>query len=233
MIYRETIQKKIFMTQIIMMYDHSPRARHPGMWSHMNLRKNHYEQSSGGDGIAVEPFQILKYDAVKMLHSIWQYIWKTEQWPQDWERWTFIPISKKGNAKECSNDCTIAVISHASKVMFKLYKPGFKSTQTMNFLMFKLDLEKAEESEIKLSTSVETSKKQENTRNTSNSALLTLGFNCGFIPTSACGLSIGVLSWAYPGGVGSAPVRATCGGVTGVLAAPCTQGSWWLGRQEI
>ena len=76
--------------------------------------------ASGGDTIPVELFQILKDDAVKMLHSIYQQIWKTQQWPQDWKRSVFIPIPKKGNAKECSNYCTIALISHASKVMLKI-----------------------------------------------------------------------------------------------------------------
>ena len=68
----------------------------------------------------VEPFQLLKNDAVKVLHSICQQIWKTQQWPQDWKRSVFIPIPKKGNPKECSNHCTIALISHASKVMLKI-----------------------------------------------------------------------------------------------------------------
>ena len=77
-------------------------------------------KGSGGDGIPVELFQILKDDAVKVLHSTCQQIWKTQQWPQDWKMSTFIPIPKKGNAKECSNYCTIALISHASKVMLKI-----------------------------------------------------------------------------------------------------------------
>ena len=77
-------------------------------------------KASGGDGIPVELFQILKDDVVKVLHSICQQIWKTQQWPQDWKRSAFIPISKKGNAKECSNYCTVALISHASKVMLKI-----------------------------------------------------------------------------------------------------------------
>ena len=77
-------------------------------------------KASGGDGILVEPFQILKDDAVKVLHSICQPIWKTQQWPQNWKRPVFIPIPKKGNAKECSNYHTIALISHASKVMLKI-----------------------------------------------------------------------------------------------------------------
>ena len=72
-------------------------------------------KASEGDGIPVELFQILKDDAVKVLHSIRQQIWKTQQWPQDWKRSVFIPIPKKGNAKECSNYCTIALLSHASK----------------------------------------------------------------------------------------------------------------------
>ena len=76
-------------------------------------------KASGGDGIPVELFQILKNDAVKVLHSICQQIWKTQQWAQDWKRSVFIPIPKKGNAKECSNYCKIALISHASKVMPK------------------------------------------------------------------------------------------------------------------
>ena len=76
--------------------------------------------ASGGDGIPVELFQILKNDAVKVLHSICQQVRKTQQWPQDWKSSVFIPIPKKGNAKECSNYCTIALISHASKVMLKI-----------------------------------------------------------------------------------------------------------------
>ena len=79
-------------------------------------------KASGGDGIPAELFKILKDDAVKVLHSICQQIWKTQQWPQDWKRSVFIPIPKKGNAKECSNYCTTALISHASKVMLKILK---------------------------------------------------------------------------------------------------------------
>ena len=77
-------------------------------------------KASGGDGIPVELFQILKGEAVKLLHSICQQIWKTQQWPQDWKRSVFIPIPKKGNAKGCSNYCTTALISHTSKVMLKI-----------------------------------------------------------------------------------------------------------------
>ena len=77
-------------------------------------------KASGGDGIPVELFQILKNVAVKVLHSMCQKIWKTQQWPWDWKRLVFIPIPKKGNAKECSNYHTVALISHASKVMLKI-----------------------------------------------------------------------------------------------------------------
>ena len=77
-------------------------------------------KASGGDGISVELSQILKDDAVQVLHSLCQQIWKTQQWPQDWKTSVFIPIPKKGIAEECSNYCTIALISHASKVMLKV-----------------------------------------------------------------------------------------------------------------
>ena len=77
-------------------------------------------KASGGDGIPVELFQILKDDALKMLHSICQQIWKTQQWPQNWKRSVFTPIQKKGNSKQCSNYHTVALISQASKVMLKI-----------------------------------------------------------------------------------------------------------------
>ena len=85
-------------------------------------------KASGCDGIPVELFQILKYDAVKVLHSICQQIWKTQQWPQDRNRSVFIPIPKKGNSKECSNYRTIAFISQASQVMLKILQVGFSNT---------------------------------------------------------------------------------------------------------
>ena len=86
-------------------------------WTSWSITTN---KASGGDGTPVELFQILKDNSVKALHSICQQIWKTQQWPKDWKRSVFIPIPKKGNAKECSNYCTIALISHASKVMLKI-----------------------------------------------------------------------------------------------------------------
>ena len=90
------------------------------MWSQMGLRSINMNTAIGGDGIPVELFQILKDDAMKVLYSICQQIWKTQQWPQDWKRSVFIPIPKKGNGKECSNYCTIVLISNASKVMQKI-----------------------------------------------------------------------------------------------------------------
>ena len=99
------------------------------MQSQVGLRKHHYK-ASGGDGIPVELFQTLEDDAVKVLHLICQQVWKTQQWPQDWKRSIFIPIPKKGKAKECSNYCTIALISQSSKVMLKILQTRFQ--QYMN-----------------------------------------------------------------------------------------------------
>ena len=90
-------------------------------------------KTSGGDGIQVELFQILKDDAMKLLHSICQQIWKTQQWPQDWKRSVFIPIPKKGNPKECSNYHTIALISHARKVMFKILQARLQQYVNQEF----------------------------------------------------------------------------------------------------
>ena len=117
-------------------------------------------KASGSFGIPVEISQILKDDVVKVLHSVYQEIWKIWQWPQDWKRSVFITIPKKGSAKECSNYYTIALISHTSKVMLKIpHAMLFKSTRTVKFQMFKLVLEKAEEPEIKLPTSAGSWKK--------------------------------------------------------------------------
>ena len=92
-------------------------------WALGSITKN---KASGDDGVPAELFQILKDDAVKVLHSICQQIWKTQQWPQDWKKSTFIPLPKKRNAKECSNYHTIALISHASKVMLKILQARFQ-----------------------------------------------------------------------------------------------------------
>ena len=117
-------------------------------------------KASGGDGIPVEIFQILKDDAVKVLHSICQQIWKTQQWPQDWKRSVFIPIPKKGNAKECSNYHTIALISHASKVMLTIPQARLQQYMNRELPDVQLVLEKAEEPETKLPTSTGSWKKQ-------------------------------------------------------------------------
>ena len=132
-------------------------------------------KASGGDRIPVELFQILKDDAVKVLHLIGQQIWKTQQWPQDWKRSVFTLIPKKGNAKECSNYRTIELISHASKVMLKILQARLQQYVNRELLMSKLVLKKAEEPKIKLPTSAGSSKKQETSRKkTSISVLLTM-----------------------------------------------------------
>ena len=131
-------------------------------------------KASGGDRIPVELFQILKDDAMKVLHSICQQIWKTQQWPQDWKRSVFIPIPKKGNVKEGSNYHTIALISHASKVMLKILQAMLQQYVNHELPDVQAGFRKAEEPEIKLPTSTGSWKKQENSRNTSISALLTM-----------------------------------------------------------
>ena len=141
------------------------------MWALGSITTN---KASGGDGIPVELFQILKDDVVKVLHSICQQIWKTQQWPQDWKRSVFIPILKTGNAKECSNYHTIALISHASKVILKVLQVTFQQYVNLDFPDVQAGFRKDKEPEIKLPTSVESSKKQESSRKTSTSALLTM-----------------------------------------------------------
>ena len=118
-------------------------------------------KASGGDGIPVELFQILKDDAVKALQSICQQIWKTQQWPQDWKRSVFIPILKKGNAKECLNYHTIVLISHASKVMLKILQLRLQQYMNHELPDVQAGFRKGRETEIKLPTSSGSSKKQE------------------------------------------------------------------------
>ena len=130
--------------------------------------------ASGGNGIPVELFQILKDDAVEVLHSICQQIWKTQQWPQDWKRSVFIPIPKKGNAEECSNYHTIELISHSSKVMLKILQARLQQYVNCELPDVQAVLEKAEDPEIKLPRSAGSWKKQESSRKTSISALLTM-----------------------------------------------------------
>ena len=109
-----------------------------------------------------------------MLHSVCQQIWKTQQWPQAWKRSVFIPIPKKGNPKECSNYCTIALISHASKVMLKILQARLQQYMNRELPDVQAGFEKAEEPELKLPTSTGSSKKQEHSRKTSISSLLTM-----------------------------------------------------------
>ena len=140
-------------------------------WALGNITMN---KASGGDGIPAELFQILNDDAVTVLHSKCQQIWKTRQWTQVWKRSVFIPIPKKGNAREFSDYHTIALISHASKVMLKILQARLQQYVNCELQMCKLVLEKAEETEIKLPTSSRSLKKQESSRKTSISALLTM-----------------------------------------------------------
>ena len=119
-------------------------------WALGSITRN---KASGGNGIPAELFQILKDGAMKVLYSVCQQIWKTQQWPQDWKRLVFIPIPKKDNAKECSNYCTITLISHTSKVMLKILQARLQQYVNYNLQMFNLGLEKSEEPEIKLPTS--------------------------------------------------------------------------------
>ena len=133
------------MTQITMMV--SSLTKSQASWSAVKwaLGSITTNKASGGDGIPAELFKILKDNALKVLHSICQKIWKTQQWSQDWKRSVFIPIPKKGNAKECSKYHTITLISPASKVMLKILQTRLQQYVNQEFQMYKLDLEKAEE----------------------------------------------------------------------------------------
>ena len=140
-------------------------------------------KASGCDGIPVELFQILKDDAVKVLHSTWQQIWKTQQWPEGWKRSIFISIPKKGNAKECSNYCTIALISHTSKVMLKARLQQYMKHELPDV---QAGFRRGRVTRDQI-TSVGSWKKQESSRKTSISTLLTtpkpltlwITINCG------------------------------------------------------
>ena len=131
-------------------------------------------KASRGDGIPVELFQILEDDAVKVLHSICQQIRKTQQWPQDWKRSVFIPIPKKGNAKECSNYRTIALISHASKVMLKILQARLQQYVNCELPDVQAGFRKGRGTRDQMPTSAGSWKKQESSRKTSISALLTM-----------------------------------------------------------
>ena len=124
---------------------------------------------------------------MKVLHSICQQMWKTQQWPQDWKRSVFIPIPKKGNAKECSNYLTIALISPTSKLMIKILQGRLQQYMNRELPNVQLDLEKAEEPEIKLPTSSGSLKKQQSSRKTSTVALLTTPKPLTVWITTSCG----------------------------------------------
>ena len=156
------------------------------MWSQVGLTKHHYK-ASGGDGIPAELFQILKDDAVKVLHSICQHIWKTQQWPQDWKRSVFIPIPKKGNAKECSNYCTVALISHASKVMLKILQDRLQQYVNCELPDVQAGFRKGRGTRNQSPTSAGSSKKRESSRKTSTSALLTTPKPLTVWVTTNCG----------------------------------------------
>ena len=131
-------------------------------------------KASGGDVIPAELFQILKDDAVKVLHSVCQQLWKTQQWLQDWKRSIFIPTSKKGNAKECSNHDTTALISHASKVMLKILQARLQQYVNCELPNVQVGFRNGRGTRIKFPTSIGSSEKQETSRKTSTSALLTM-----------------------------------------------------------
>ena len=131
-------------------------------------------KASGGDGIPVELFQILKDDAVKVLHSICQQIWKTLQWSQDWKRTVFIPIPKKGNAKECSNCHTMALLSHARKVMLKILQARLQQYVNCELPDVQAGFRKGRGTRDQIANICWIMEKQESSRKTSISALLTM-----------------------------------------------------------
>ena len=144
-------------------------------------------KTSGGDGIPVELFQILKNDAVKMLHSICQQIWKTQQWPQNWKRSVFIPIPKKGNAKECSNYHTIALNSQVSKVMLKILQARLQQYMNRELPGVQTGFRKGRGTRDQIATSLGSLKKQESSTETSISALLTMSKPLTVFITTNCG----------------------------------------------
>ena len=130
-------------------------------------------KASGGDRIPVELFQILKDDAVKGLHSICQQIWKTQQWPQDWKRSVFIPVPKKGNAKECSNCCAITLMPHSCKVILKILQARFLQYVDHEFPDVQAGFRKGRETRDQIPNIHWIIKKAREFRKTSTSALIT------------------------------------------------------------
>ena len=141
-------------------------------------------KASGSDGIPVELFQILKDDAVKVLHSICQHIWKTQQWPQDWKRSVVIPIPKKGNAKEWSNYNTVVLILHASKVMLKILQVRLKQHVNHELPDIQAGFRKGRGTRDQIANIL---KNQESSRKTSISALLTMPKPLTMWITTNCG----------------------------------------------
>ena len=131
-------------------------------------------KASGGDGIPDELFQILKDDAMKVQHSVCQQIWKSQQWPQDWIRSVFIPIPKKGNAKECSNYHTVALTSHASKVMLKILQARLPQNMNRELPGVQAGFRKGRGTRDQIANIRRIKKKQESSRETSTSASLTV-----------------------------------------------------------
>ena len=137
-------------------------------------------KTSGGDGIPAELFKILKHDTVKVLHSICQQIWKTQQWPQDWKKSVFIPIPKKGNAKNVQTTIQLHSFHVLARLCSKSFKLGLSSTWIKNFQMYKLGFKETEELEIKLLTVIGSWRKQASFRKISTfvSLIYTKGFDC-------------------------------------------------------
>ena len=150
---------------------------------------------SGGDGIPAELFQILKDDAVKVLHSICRQIWKTQQWPQDWKRSVFIPIPKKGNARECSNYCTIALISHASKLMLKILQATLQQYVNCELLGVQVGFRKGRGTRDQIVNISWIIEKQESSRKISTSTLFIYSALLTTTKTTNCGKF--VKRWEY------------------------------------
>ena len=144
-------------------------------------------KASGGDGIPVELFLILKDDAVKVLHSVHQQIWKTQQWPQDWKRSVFIPIPKKGNMKKCSNSHTIALISHTSTVMLKILQARLQQHMNHKLPDVQAGFRKARGTRDQIANICWIIKNSRSSRKTSTFALLTMPKPLTVWITTICG----------------------------------------------
>ena len=157
------------------------------MWSKWALGSISTNKASGGDGILAELFQILKDNPVKLLYSICQQIWKTQQWPQDWKRSVFIPIPKKGSAKEFSNYHTVALLSHSSKVMLKILQARLQQYANRELLDVQAGFRKGRGIRDQIANIHWIIKKQESSRKTSISTLLTMPKPLTVWITTNCG----------------------------------------------